>query len=88
MSSTTSQTITARVDYKHEKFDAYVKLTPHFVFDNSDATDTFYAFGLEAGISSTAIVEGAKLALVYKNVDLIDFSANRGLITASCTITF
>ena len=80
--------ITARVDYKHEKFDAYVKLTPSFVFDTDDATDTFYAFGLEAGISSTAIVEGAKLALVYKNVDLIDFSANRGLITASCTITF
>ena len=80
--------ITARVDYKHEKFDAYVKLTPSFVFDTDDATDTFYAFGLEAGISSTAIVEGAKLALVYKNVDLIDFSANRGLITASCTINF
>ena len=80
--------ITAKVTYKHEKFTAYVKLTPSFVFDTDDATDTFYAFGLEAGISSEAIVEGAKLALVYKNVDLIDFGANRGLITASCTINF
>ena len=80
--------ITAKVTYTHEKFTAYVKLTPSFLFDKVDATDTFYAFGLEAGISSEAIVEGAKLALVYKNVDLIDFNANRGLITASCTINF
>ena len=84
----TTLDITAKVTYTHEKFTAYVKLTPSFLFDTIDATDTFYAFGLEAGISSEAIVEGAKLALVYKNVDLIDFSANRGLITASCTINF
>ena len=80
--------IAAKVTYTHEKFTAYVKLTPSFLFDKVDATDTFYAFGLEAGISSKAIVEGAELALVYKNVDLVDFSANRGLIKASCTINF
>ena len=84
----TTLDIAAKVTYTHEKFTAYVKLTPSFIFDKDDNTDTFYAFGLEAGISSDAIVEGAVLALTYKRVDLIDFSANRGLITASCTINF
>ena len=80
--------IAAKVTYTHEKFTAYVKLAPSFMFDKDDDTDTLYTFGLEAGISSDAIVEGAVLALTYKRVDLIDFSANRGLITASCTINF
>ena len=80
--------IGAKVTYTHEKFTAYVKLTPSFLFDKDDDTDTFYSFGLEAGISSEKIVEGAVLALTYKRVDLIDFSANRGLVTASCTINF
>ena len=80
--------IAAKVTYTHEKFTAYVKLAPSFLFDKDDNTDTFYYFGLEAGISSDAIVEGAVLALTYKRVDLVDFAANRGLITASCTINF
>ena len=80
--------IAAKATYTHEKFTAYVKLAPSFLFDKDDDTDTLYTFGLEAGISSDAIVEGAVLALTYKRVDLIDFSANRGLITASCTINF
>ena len=74
-----------KVTYKHDKFTAYEKLTATFDFS---AEKALKGLAFEAGISSTEIVEGATLALVYKNVDFIEFSANRGLITASCTINF
>ena len=74
-----------KVTYKHEKFTAYEKLTAKFDFSADEALKNL---AFEAGISSTAIVEGAKLALDYTKVDFVKFSANRGLVTASCTITF
>ncbi|MBR5668098.1 MAG: hypothetical protein IKX15_00640, partial [Spirochaetales bacterium] len=77
--------VAEKVTYKHEKFTAYEKLVASFDFSAEKALESL---AFEAGISSTAIVEGATLALVYKNVDFIEFSANRGLITASCTINF
>ena len=77
--------VAEKVTYKHDKFTAYEKLTASFDFSADDALGSL---AFEAGISSTAIVEGATLALVYKNVDFVEFSANRGLITASCTINF
>ena len=77
--------VAEKVTYKHEKFTAYEKLTASFDFSADDALESL---AFEAGISSTAIVEGATLALTYKNVDFVEFSANRGLITASCTINF
>ncbi|MBO4394400.1 MAG: hypothetical protein J5800_08660 [Spirochaetales bacterium] len=80
--------ITAKVTYKHEKFTAYAKLTPGFLFDKDDDTDTLYTLGFEAGISTDAIVEGAVLALTYKKADFSDFENNKGVVTASCTINF
>ena len=74
-----------KVTYTHEKFTAYEQLTASFDFS---ADDALQSLAFEAGISSTAIVEGATLALTYKNVDFVKFSAHRGLITASCTINF
>ena len=77
----------AKVTYTHEKFVAYCKLNTSFDFS---ADEALYALGVEAGISSEAIVEGAKLALVYKNAaaNKIAFKDTKGSVTASCTISF
>ena len=77
-----------KVTYNHEKFKAWAELEPSFLFDTDDSTDTFSMLEFNCGISSDAIIEGAILKLVYKDVDLLDFENARGNITASCTITF
>ena len=79
--------LAAKVTYKHEKFDAYCKLNTTFNFALDEALTTL---GVEAGISSEAIVEGAKLALVYKNATAgyVAFKDTKGSVTASCTISF
>ena len=78
-------TASEKVTYTHEKFTAYEKLTAKFDFS---ADEALKSLAFEAGISSKAIIEGATLALVYNKVDFVKFSANRGLVTASCTINF
>ena len=77
----------AKVTYTHEKFVAYCKLGTSFDFS---ADEALYELGVEAGISTEAIVEGAKLALVYKNAtdDMVAFKDTKGSVTASCTISF
>lgn len=77
----------AKVTYTHEKFVAYCKLNTSFDFS---ADEALYELGVEAGISTEAIVEGAKLALVYKNAtdDMVAFKDTKGSVTASCTISF
>ena len=77
-----------KVTYNHEKFKAWAEIEPSFLFDADDNTDTFAALEFNCGISSDAIIEGAVLKLVYKDVDFLDFENNKGNITASCTIPF
>ena len=77
-----------KVTYNHEKFTAWAELEPGFIFDKDDNTDTFASLEFNCGISSDAIIEGAVLKLVYKDVDFLDFENNKGNITASCTIPF
>ena len=84
----TTLNLLAKVTYTHEKFTAYAKVTPGFLFDDVDSTDTVSTVGFECGISSDAIVEGADLALTYKGADFADFENNKGVVTASCTINF
>ena len=79
--------LAAKVTYTHEKFVAYCKLNTTFNFALDEALTTL---GVEAGISTEAIVEGAKLALVYKNATAgyVAFKDTKGSVTASCTISF
>ncbi|MBR2282777.1 MAG: hypothetical protein IJ863_09175, partial [Spirochaetales bacterium] len=84
----TTLEISAKVTYTHEKFTAYAKLVPAFIFDTDENTDTFAALDFECGISSDKVVEGAVLALTYKGADFIDFENYKGAVTASCTINF
>ena len=77
-----------KVTYNHEKFTAWAELEPGFLFDTDDNTDTISALEFNCGISTDAIIEGATLKLVYKDVDFLDFENNKGNITASCTIAF
>ena len=84
-----------KVTYNHEKFKAWAEIRPQFIFDKVDETDTFSALLFNCGISSDAVIEGAVLKLVYKDVDFLHFNkedllglTNRGNITASCTIPF
>ena len=81
-----------KVTYNHEKFTAWAELEPGFLFDTDDNTDTISALEFNCGISSDAIIEGAVLKLVYKDVEFLHFNdegnTHRGNITASCTISF
>ena len=77
-----------KVTYNHEKFKAWAEIEPSFLFDADENTDTFATLEFNCGISSDAIIEGAVLKLVYKDVDFLDFENNKGNITASCTISF
>ena len=79
--------LAAQVGYTHEKFYAYCKLSTSFDFS---ADEALTALGVEAGISSEAIIEGAKLAFVYKNATagMVAFKDTKGSVTASCTINF
>ena len=79
-----------KVTYKAEKFTAYESVAATFDFS---ADESLKALVLEAGISSTAIVENATLALVYKTKAAKiafkdDANGSKGAITASCTINF
>lgn len=79
-----------KVTYKAEKFTAYESVSAKFDFS---ADESLKALVLEAGISSTAIVENATLALVYKTKAAKiafkdDANGSKGAITASCTINF
>ena len=79
-----------KVTYKAEKFTAYESVAATFDFS---ADESLKALVLEAGISSTAIVENATLALVYKTLAnkiafKDDANGSKGAITASCTINF
>ena len=84
--------IDLKVTYTHEKFTAWAELEPGFIFDKDDDTDTFASLEFNCGISSDAIIEGAVLKLVYKDVEFLHFNeegdTHRGNITASCTIPF
>ena len=77
-----------KATYNADKFIAWAEIEPSFLFDSDDNTDTFAALEFNCGISSDAIIEGAVLKLVYKDVDFLDFENNKGNITASCTIPF
>ena len=77
-----------KATYNADKFIAWAEIEPSFLFDADDNTDTFAALEFNCGISSDAIIEGAVLKLVYKDVDFLDFENNKGNITASCTIPF
>ena len=77
-----------KVTYNHEKFKAWAEIEPSFMFDTDADSDTFAALEFNCGISTDAIIEGAVLKLVYKDVDFLDFENNKGNITASCTIAF
>ena len=79
-----------KVTYKAEKFTAYESVAVKFDFS---ADEALKALVLEAGISSTAIVENATLALVYKTLAnkiafKDDATGSKGAVTASCTINF
>ena len=84
----TMLTLREKVTYKHEKFEAYEQLTVILGFgDGTD--DPILSMPFECGISTTEIVEGATLALTYKNADFKFFNDGvYGNIVASCTITF
>ena len=75
-----------KVTYKAEKFTAWESVAATFDFS---ADEALKAVVVEAGISSTAVVENATLALVYKTqAAKIAFKDSKGAITASCTIAF
>lgn len=77
-----------KVTYKHEKFTAYEQLSVVLGFAE-DVDDPILSMPFECGISTTEIVEGATLALTYKNADFKFFEDGvYGNIVASCTITF
>ena len=77
-----------KATYNADKFKAWAEIEPSFLFDADDNTDTFAALEFNCGISTDAIIEGAVLKLVYKDVDFLDFENHKGNITASCTINF
>ncbi len=85
--------LTASVTYTAEKYKAWATLKPSFQFDDVDSNKTLTAFGFECGISSTAVIENATVALTYKGADFAqkptaDEITAKGAITASATITF
>ena len=82
--------VAEKVTYTAEKFVAWEKVSAAFDFSADEALE---ALVLEAGISSTAIVENATLQLVYKTLAnkiafKDDANGSKGAITASCTINF
>jgi hypothetical protein len=88
---TTTLDLSAKVTYTADKFTAYAQVKPSFLFDDVDSNEVLTALGVECGISSTAIVENATLALTYKKADFAKVSdavKAKGVITASATITF
>ncbi len=83
--------LSAKVTYTAEKFTAWASVKPSFLFDDLDSTQTLSKLGVECSISSKAIVENAELALTYTKADFAkkgDSVVNKGVITASATITF
>ena len=88
---TTTLDLSAKVTYTADKFTAYAQVKPSFLFDDVDSNEVLTALGVECGISSTAIVENATLALTYKKADFAkagDAVKAKGTITASATISF
>lgn len=83
--------VSAKATYTAEKFVGYAQANANFDF----AAGKVSAVGLEAGVSSTKIVENCTLSLVYKNTNFID-GATKGwddkavvnTITASAKIAF
>ncbi len=73
------------VEYAADKFTAYAELGQELDFS---ADDVFTTLSLEAGVSSTAIVEKATLSLVYANDDFIGSDASKGNLVASCKIAY
>jgi hypothetical protein len=79
-------TASEKVTYTAEKFIAYESVSATFDFS---ADEALKALVVKAGISSEAIVEGAKLALDYATLaNKIAFKDSKGAVTASCTISF
>ncbi len=69
--------------YTADKYTLYGDADLAFDFSAEKALSSF---AFEAGIESSAFIEGADLALIYANSDFV--AENKGTITASCTISF
>lgn len=83
----------AKYTAKDDKFVATAKVSPTFLFDDSDATDLLKQLKFEAEIYTTKIVDKAKLGIKYSRADFIkdtttDKIKDAGLISAYATITF